>query len=362
MEALKNLFNSKVVEAIADSTVKFHPEFNVRQYVGKVLNENWEDKELKERISHIAVSLKDFLPSDYKKACVILEKVSEDLPSGFEQMPLPTFIEFHGLNDFKTSINTLEKITQGSTGEFAIRPFLKENPKRTLGEMKKWATSKNEHVRRLSSEGCRPRLPWGGNFQDAIDDPKPVLEILEILKNDDSLYVRKSVANNLNDISKDHADIALQTSARWIRENHQYAKWIVKKGLRGLLKNANPTALQMFGFAAPTLIEVRNFIIQEKSIKIVERINFFFTIKNKSKSANKLRVEYLIDFQKKKGSSTKVFQLSEFEIEGNTERKFNKYQSFADLTTRKHYTGKHKISIRINGEVKSSLTFDLLEC
>jgi len=360
MEPLKYLFNENVVTAIAESAEKYDKDFKKQEFIDSVLDSEWEIRELKDRINFIAFCLGDYLTKDFKQASSTIEKMSEELPSGFEQMPLPTFIELFGLDHFDVSLKTLEKITKGSTGEFAIRPFLKLDAANTLKVMKKWAVHKNEHVRRLSSEGCRPRLPWGGNFQAAIKNPSPVLEILETLKNDDSLYVRKSVANNLNDISKDNPELLLQTGKRWVNENHKHAKWIVKKGLRGLLKDANPSALQLFGYGNPDSILFNNLTIKNKVIKIGDRLDFSFDVINSNVKKQKLRIEYLIEYQKKRGSSKKVFQLSEMELDTKTERKFEKYQSFADMTTRKHVAGNHELFIRVNGELKGSRKFELL--
>ena len=223
--------------------------------------------------------------------------------------------------------------------------------------MESWAKHKNEHVRRLASEGCRPRLPWGGNFDEAISNPQVILPILETLKNDESLYVRKSVGNSLNDISKDNPDVALETSIRWLKEGHEHAKWIVKKGLRGLLKQAHPKSLELFGYSNPKAVSVHEFKLAKNTVKIGERLDFEFSVFNESKSDSKIRLEYLVDYCKKNGRSTKVFQIAEFELEAKKKRTFNKYQSFADMSTRKHLPGTHFIAIRVNGVIKQSLIF-----
>ncbi|MBD80118.1 MAG: hypothetical protein CL840_14490 [Crocinitomicaceae bacterium] len=361
MEPLKNMFHRKVIEALAHAIKTNDKAFKSNQFVNAVIDNQWEKRELKDRIFHTAVSLAEFLPNDYEKATVIIQKASKILPAGFEQMPLPTYVEHYGVNHFNTSMKTLEIITQGSTGEFAIRPFLKKDSVKTLKKMENWARHKNEHVRRLASEGCRPRLPWGGNFDEAIRNPGIIVPILETLKNDDSLYVRKSVGNSLNDISKDNPDVALETSIRWLKEDHEHARWIVKKGLRGLLKQAHPKSLELFGYTNPKSISIHDFELKENTVKIGSRLNFEFSLSNESKTDSKIRAEYLIDYCKKSGRSTKVFQIAEFELPAKKKRKFKKYQSFADMSTRKHIPGTHFIAIRVNGVIKQSLIFEVIK-
>jgi 3-methyladenine DNA glycosylase AlkC len=299
------------------------------------------------------------LPPDFDKAVAILEKVAPKNPAGFEQLIGPTFVEFYGLEHFERSMLALSRLTRFSTGEFAIRPFIKKWPKKTMEQMKEWSRSEDEHIRRLSSEGCRPRLPWGGNLNVFIENPTPVLKLLEGLKNDSSLYVRKSVANNINDISKDHPQLVLDTCTRWLGQNHEHAQWIVKKALRTLLKRADPDALQLFGYGNPKFISVGG-LMADMNVRIGERLNFECIIRNQSKKIQKCRIEYLIEYQKKSGKSTKVFQFMESELKPEEVRRIKKYQPFHDMTTRKHFPGKHKLFIRVNGVVLSECSFEVL--
>ncbi|MCB0480821.1 MAG: DNA alkylation repair protein [Flavobacteriales bacterium] len=361
MEPLKYMFTPNVVKAISVAVKEYYPSFDATGFEKSVLDDTWSDLELKARIAHITQNLRRFMSNNVPEALKVIEKVSKALPSGFEQITLPTFVEFYGLEHFEDSMRTMKSITAGSTCEFAIRQFLKAQPTKTLAIMKKWTSDKNEHVRRLASEGCRPRLPWGGNFQLAIENPNPIVEILELLRADESLYVRKSVANNLNDISKDHPELVLEIAERWLEEDNKHTTWIVKKALRSLLKNAHPRALELFGYGNPNQVLIEALKLIKHDVKIGGKLHFKFECINNSIRSEKIRLEYLITYVNKTGQATKVFQISEMEMVAKESRTFKKYQSFADMSTRKHHPGEHKLAIRINGVIKSEVNFTVIK-
>ncbi len=229
-----------------------------------------------------------------------------------------------------------------------------------LAQMEVWASSENEHIRRLASEGCRPRLPWGLSVPALKKDPAPVLVILEKLKEDESLYVRKSVANNLNDISRINPDLAVEIAEGWYGEN-QRTNWIIKHACRSLLKKGDPRVLQIFGFENNDNLTVSNFRITPERLLIEESIEFSFSLASELEVPHKVRVEYAIDYVKANGKqSRKVFHLSEMEWKGVRKKVFTKKQSFKDMTTRRHYPGVHRITIIVNGAEKAALEFDLV--
>lgn len=164
---------------------------------------------------------------------------------GYWLMPIAFFVEKYGIDDFETSTNAIYQITQRSTGEYAVRPFLIRFPDRMISLMLKWSQSKNVHVRRLSSEGIRPRLPWARKLDQFIRDPKPILPILENLRQDESLFVKKSVANNLNDILKDNYDIGFNVLKKWSNFQNTNTQWIIKHALRNELKKGNVAAKRL---------------------------------------------------------------------------------------------------------------------
>jgi 3-methyladenine DNA glycosylase AlkC len=361
-ELLKNMFfTPKFVEELSAALKRAHQPFDEIRFKELVFDKHWEKRELKERMRHISLCLGKLLPEKYEDALKILSKVSSQF-SGFDSMVFPDFVEVYGLEQLHLSLKALEEFTVLCSSEFAIRPFLIKYPQAVLERMNQWAEHPNEKVRRLSCEGCRPRLPWAMRVPHLIKNPHPVIEILEKLKNDPSEAVRRSVANNLNDISKDNPELALNICEKWYGNNPQ-TDAIVKHALRGLLKKGNQSALSLFGYEDEDTDKVRieNLSLSKNSPKIGEEVSFSFILSVDKKLPVKLRLEYAVYFQKAKGSlSKKVFKISE----GTFDKKsvsFQRKLSFADFSTRKHYPGEHQISVIVNGIEKAKTTFYLLD-
>lgn len=357
MNLKDTFYNQSFIESLA-STLDKEVAIDKKAFVRTIINKNWAEKELKERMRFITSTVHHFLPFDYTKQVDILYKIAPKY-NDFAAMIFPDFIQIYGLDDFDISIKAMKFFTQHSSSEFAIRPFIERYPHETMQHLLKWSTHKNHHVRRLASEGARPRLPWAPPLREFIANPQPILPILENLKQDESEYVRKSVANHLNDISKDHPGLVLEITKQW-HGNHKNTNWIVKHGLRTLLKKGNKKALSIFGLDNSKKLEVKDLSLSKKQIKIGDDVHFTFKISNTSNAERALRVEYKIDFVKANGStSSNVFQLSEFRLKANGNKEFKRKQSFKDLSTRKHYPGQHKITISINGDEKSAVLLDL---
>jgi 3-methyladenine DNA glycosylase AlkC len=294
------------------------------------------------------MTLYEFLPKEYSKSIQILKSSFKDINYSFslENMIFQDFVEVYGLEDINLSLKALECFTINSSSEFAIRKFILKYPNKSMIQMNKWAKNTNEHIRRLSSEGCRPMLPWAIALPQFKKNPSEILDILNILKDDKSKYVLKSVANNINDISKDNPQIVIDLASRWINKNSS-RNWMLKHGCRSLLKNGNRDILDFFGFKKNNDITIKLEILKD-TIKMGESIHFLVLIKSK-KNLKKLRVEYKMSFVRLYGKvSNKVFKISEGVFDCKT-KEFSKFYSFKKISTRKYYTGEHKISIIING-------------
>jgi len=358
-EPFKNLYSNVLIAKIALQVNRQYKNFDQKGFKKSVLCADWESKELKDRMSHIAECLHEFLPKNYSWAIKILKSVTTHF-DGLQAMVFPAYVELYGVNmvdEYETSISALEHFTQYSTAEFAVRPFIERYPKKMMAQMFRWASSENYHVRRLASEGCRPRLPWARALIEFKLDPTPIIKILKKLKNDESEYVRRSVANNLNDISKDHPAIVLELVRSWIGKHSQTDR-LLKHACRSLLKAGEPKALRLFGFKKPSHIVLEKFKLQKK-VTMGEKILFEFTLKAKHKKLGQLRLEYAIDFLKSNGKrSRKVFKISEINSK-DVNRKFSKQHSFKMITTRKYYRGKHGLSVIINGHELSQGEFVL---
>lgn len=354
-EQLKNIFFPKsFYHKLEKELAKFYPQFDTLKFNKLIFTKDFKALALKAKMRHSTEALGKTLPQDFKKAIDVLLKVEKEF-DGFEHLIFSDFVERYGLDDFSTSIKALEVFTR-STAEFAIKPFIIKYPGKTMAQMLKWSKSPHDYVRRLSSEGCRPRGPWAMALPAFKKDPSPILPILENLKNDPSENVRKSVANNLNDISKDNPEIVLRLAKKWIGKSYETDK-IIKHALRGLLKKANPDAMNLFGFGNVDSVKINNLSMQHSSIKIGESTEFAFELKVKGNKKLKLRLEYVIDFVKKTGKiSPKIFQIKE-EIFSPGTYMIKRKLDFQDRTTRKHNPGKHIFTIIVNGEKTSHINF-----
>ena len=356
-EPLKNLYSSELICSIADEVYQEYPSFNRTGFIKNVLTNNWEQLELKARMRHVAVILSQHLPSNYAHAIKILLPVSKKF-TGLEHICFPEFVEEFGLDYFEESMNALEYFTSGSSSEFAIRPFILREPDRTMKQIENWSKSKCEHVRRLASEGCRPRLPWAMALPEYKKDPTPVLNIIEKLIDDESLYVRRSVANNLNDISKDNPLLVTEIAEKYLGKSDKI-NWTIKHACRTLLKQGDKKVLSLFGYSNPKHLKITAFKV-DKKVKIGERLNFEFRLNSSSQSLGKLRLEFIIDFVKANGKTApKIFKISEG-FYSESDRHVKKYFSFKPITTRIYYPGEHKITIVVNG-VKLTNKYFLLK-
>ncbi len=344
---LKNVYNPELVRSLANVLQEQMPTFPTQNFVKSILDNDWENRELKERMRHITVCLREFLPSDYEKALHILRAIAPSCV-GFPYLFFPDFVEQYGLEQEEISLSALELFTQFSSSEFAIRPFIMRNPECIMARMLDWAAHPNHHVRRLASEGCRPRLPWGTALKAFQRDPAPILPILERLKADESEYVRRSVANNLNDIAKDHPDLVLEIASRWKGANTDTDR-IIKHALRTLLKRGNPAALALFGFSEKTSAHVSKLRFHAASVAIGESTTFSFDIV--SEKGGDIRVEYGVYYVKASGEAVrKVFFIHEKPYNAGETISITRKISFQQRTTRKHYAGEHRLVVIVNGK------------
>lgn len=357
-EPLKNIyFTKQSLNNFAEEIAKVYSDFNKENFISSIFSKEWKSLELMGRMHHVTECLHQWLPEDYKTALKILLKIAGKTKS-IEGMCLPDFVEKYGLEYWNESLEALIEFTKHSSSEFAIRPYIIKDKEKAMKYMLELSSSENEHVRRFSSEGCRPRLPWAQALPELKKDPDLIIPVLENLKADESEYVRKSVANNLNDISKDNPEQVLDLCKKWQGKN-KHTDWIIKKACRTLLKAGHPKAMVLFGYANAKNYDVRGLSVNEKAIKIGQDIEFSFQLTSKNKSKVKTRIEYSVDYVKANGkNSAKVFMLKEAEI-ATGEHQLSKKHSFKERTTRKHYPGIHSINVIINGEVKDSVDFEL---
>ncbi|MGB3750151.1 MAG: DNA alkylation repair protein [Arcobacteraceae bacterium] len=356
---LKNRYDEKYIDILNDAIFSSFSNFDTANFKKFIFDTSWNDKELKQRMRHISTTLYDFLPNEFEKSIVILQNTyaKMDQTRSLENTIFQDFVELYGLDHFKLSMNALACFTINSTSEFAIRQFIIKYPTQTITQMKLWATDENHQIRRLASEGCRPRLPWAIALVSYKKDPADILEILDILKDDESLYVRKSVANNLNDISKDNPHILKEIANKWLGIDDK-RDWIVKHGCRTLLKNADLDIMQLFGFQLNETLSIDHFIVTDK-VKMGEDLDFSFVLRS-PENLGKIRIEYALDFVRLNNkSSKKVFKIAEG-IYTQKSKNIKKQYSFKPISTRKYYHGIHQLSIIVNGLVLETKKFTLV--
>jgi 3-methyladenine DNA glycosylase AlkC len=355
MEALKNIFSPTFISGVADSLKAVYPPLSATEFIHAIFNEDWDNKELKQRIRHLSNVIHQFLTNNFTTDSGILIswvhflKQEHGEKQSLEYIFLADYIEVYGQHDFTCSLNAIEEITQFTSCEFAIRPFIVKSPEKVMKQMLKWSKHKNQHIRRLASEGCRPRLPWGMAIQVFKKDPSLIIPVLENLKNDPSLYVRKSIANNLNDIAKDNPNIVIDLIQRW-KGHSANTDWMLKHGARSLLKKANVEVLTLFGIDSNVKCSVVEFKLHKKIIQLGRELTFSCILKNDSKKEMRFRIEFAVYYMKSSGKqSRKLFKINEKAYPKDALISFTKNISFRDLTTRKHYEGLHKIAIVVNG-------------
>jgi len=363
-ELLKNMYSEKFIGELSKLLSANVKNFDTKKFTKAVINEGWKSLELKARMKHIARCLHTVLPGNYSQQTKLIVTITQKLQkletiNAFPYMFFCEFIEIYGLDHFKDSQNAIEKVTQFISCEFAVRPFLIKYPAKMIPVMQNWVNHKNPWVRRLSSEGLRPRLPWGMKVPYLITDPAPTLYVLEKLKNDSAITVQKSVANNLNDISKDHPEIVLDILKRW-KGKSETTDWILKHGCRGLLKKGNVKALGHFGFKSSPNLEVKKFSLSSNEFKIGDKLFFQFDISNKGNAVTNARMEYIIYYNKARNkTSKKVFHIKETLLSKKSTTTIKSSQALHDMTTRKHYPGKHIICVVINGMECAKKEFNL---
>lgn len=365
-ELLKDIYDKEFLTGFGHKVFKAYDKFDVKAFVASIMDNTWEQLELKQRMNRIAAVLGRFLPADYETALKVLFSIDEAC-TGFPFLFFPEFAVLYGQEEkhWELSMQAIERFTQRSSSEFAIRPFILKDPARVMERMSIWSKHPNEHIRRLSSEGCRPRLPWGVALPVFKRDPSMVLCILEQLKEDPSIYVRRSVANNLNDIAKDNPSIVIETGRGWIG-NNPGTDWIVRQGCRTLIKKGNTEALKLFGYAIAkkntSLVTSASIAVKPSELRIGENCEINYSLFLGEGSPMHVRTEYAINFVKSGGKcSRKLFLLSDKTAAGGARIAGVHKHSFADLTTRRHYPGMHRIVLLVNSQEIAETEIEIKE-
>jgi 3-methyladenine DNA glycosylase AlkC len=366
-EELKHILGEAAIRALAGEIKRVLPTFRSGPFV-KACLARLDDLALVARAWQIADALHAHLPRPFAAAVDILlaslgPKRAADAEAGsspLRYMPHLCFVQKYGIDDFETAMRTQYELTQWFSAEFSIRAYLTKYPEATYARLLDWTRDGNVHIRRLASEGTRPRLPWASRLPAFQADPRPVIAVLERLKDDPERYVQRSVANNLNDIGKDHPDLLVDLCRQWLIGASPDRQWIVQHALRSLVKKGHPGALALLGVGARPDVRIADVTLAPRRVNVGEKLRFSFTIASTGKHPQDLLIDYAVHFVKANGDTRpKVFKLRRIELPPAAELPLASTVSFADMTTRKHYPGRHRIDLLVNGVAHPLTEFDV---
>ncbi|MEW4371880.1 DNA alkylation repair protein [Paenibacillus kandeliae] len=359
METFKERYSEHFLQRFVEIVNEHTDDFDEKVFHEQVYRSDWTELAFKQRIRRISEALTAALPLPYEQAVQLLMQIAPHC-RGVEYLFFPDYVELNGLEQVECSMKALEVLTMYSSAEFAVRPFIVQDPAGMLQQMKIWAQDDNEHIRRLASEGFRPRLPWSFQLKQFMNDPEPTLAVLEQLKQDSSLYVRKSVANHLNDIAKDHPERIAEIARQWYGQ-HPYTDWIVKHGCRTLLKQDHPQVMELFGYIANEAVRISDLEISAQQVAIGGEIDISFVLHNEDTSAQHVRIDYEMQFMKANGQQApKRFRwVSRNFAPGH--HPMRKKHSFKLITTRKYYAGTHHIHLYVNGVQVGEVSFEVID-
>lgn len=362
-KAFKDYFDVGAVKRIAEQLASAWPPFDRCRFI-ELATANLEHLELSGRVRQISRALEQTLPSDVPAALEILTRsLPDELPGceavtdGFLLWPIGQFIADNGLDYFDESMRAMTELTKRFSSEFAVRPFVEHQPGPTFDRLLALCDDPNPHVRRWCSEGTRPRLPWGNRLRGLIADPAPIFPILEALKDDPEPYVRRSVANNLNDIAKDHPGEVLALCKRWSADASGERRWVIKRALRTLVKDGHPEALALIGFAGPKGLSA-TLRIKPGKVTIGEHVVLETKITTSHTRRQKLLVDYVVHYVRADGSSSaKVFKWTTASLSPREVILLSKKHPMKRTTIRALYPGRHRVEVQVNGCRVAAATF-----
>lgn len=367
-KALKDIFDRAAVQFVGQRLQNVHPRFPLRDFIRETIAD-LPALELKARAVRIAQGIRAGLPPQYPRAlAIILEAVgpcAEPVPDGLESfryLPFLNFVSLYGLDEPEISLPALGQLTRAFSAEFDIRPFLRDHPRRAMASMQAWSKDADWRVRRLASEGLRPRLPWGMRLPALIADPSPALPILHRLHADPNEIVRRSVANHLNDIAKDHADLAVSVAGDWVKSarNAATTRATIRHALRGLIKAGHPGALRLLGFSEGAKVRLRSLSLEKDVVRLGGHLEFAATIVNASGDDASFCIDYAVWHLRADGSQRpKVFKLTTRSLAPGEAFSVAKRHAIRPITTRRYYAGPHAVDLRVNGKSVGKLPFML---
>nr|PZN66102.1 MAG: DNA alkylation repair protein [Pseudomonadota bacterium] len=334
------------------------PAFDERAFLRHALRD-LDALSLMQRLRRMSESLHAALPGDFHRNLAVLRELAPLLPAGFGTLFLPDYVALYGRHDPAASLDALRYFTRFGSSEFAVREFLRDDLGGTLATLVEWAHDEDEHVRRLASEGTRPRLPWSFRIPELAANPGLAAPILEALRADPSLYVRKSVANHLNDITRAHPQWVLDRLEAWPRDDARTA-WIVRRALRTLVKAGHPRALALIGAGSKARVRVRRFEVGPARLRLGERLTLALELVSTARAGQRLVVDYAIHYVRRSGTRAKVFKWKEVTLAPGERILLTRSQQIRDFSTRRHHPGRHVVEALVNGARVAAAAFHIV--
>ena len=368
-QPLKDGLDRRAVARIAGAFERAEPRFDATAFC-RACGRGLGGLALKARVVHIAAALRTHLPADYPAALAVILRAARDWPPAaddavfpeFAAWPMTDFVGLYGLDHPVASLAALKRLTPLFTAEFAIRPFLVAHTDLTLATLGGWTDNPDEHVRRLISEGTRPRLPWGVRLKAFQADPRPMLALIEGLRDDPSEYVRRSVANHLNDIAKDHPDTVVSVCRRWQKGAAAEHRWIIRHATRTLVKAGHPGALALLGYDTAPRVKVERLRLAPGTLAIGGALAITFRVVSTAPRPQRLVVDYIVHHRGASGAlRPKVFKLRTLDLTPHATVALTKRHAFKPITTRRYYAGTQAVELMINGRSLAKRTFRLTD-
>jgi 3-methyladenine DNA glycosylase AlkC len=366
-EPLKEMFNKAAVDWLAAALLRAWPDFPAKVFTRAILAD-LPALELLARVERITLEMRQHLPADFRKSVKIVTRaLGKPAPAGdgtdfgsFRVAPCHRFVAQAGLDHVDLSLDYFMNATRHFSCEFDVRPFIQREPEKVLAVMLGWTRDQDWRVRRLASEGSRPRLPWGMRLQGLVAEPAPLLPILEALRDDPIEAVRRSVANSLNDIAKDHPDLAVDILTGWQGEPTRAP--LIRHALRHLVKQGHEGALGLMGVDRSAKFDVTELTLDRRQYRIGEAIGIALTLRNAGRKPARAIVDYTVHHQGARGDlRPKVFKWSVLELAPGESISLTRRHSLKPVTTRRYYPGAHKLDIRVNGRLLAEADFNLMK-
>ncbi|MBK5233226.1 MAG: DNA alkylation repair protein [Thermoleophilia bacterium] len=356
----KDRISPALVAGLGEDLKAAWPDFPEAGFVTRA-SDGLTGLEMKGRVVHVADALAAALPDDFGEAAKVIEKSLESpRMDGWVIYCVDDYVARYGIDDPEVALPLMARLTSRWSCEFAIRPFIEAHPGITFEYFDRWIESDDENLRRLVSEGSRPRLPWGGHLKGFINDPAPTIGLLDRLVDDPSLYVRKSVANHLNDIAKDHPELAVKTARRWLAGGGEAERraWIVNHGMRSLIKKGDPAALALVGYDHEAEVTIARFRVSPGEIAIGDAVTIEFALA--APEPTPVMVDFAVHHAGSSGvRSAKVFKLKRLELEPGIETGFVREHRIREVSVRRIYPGPHLIEVQVNGRVLAAATVEV---